>query len=246
MQYMLIHAVDTANDLSERQAAEAQSSLTAWLEEVLPLGVDLQGSRLRPTSDATTVRERYGELLVTDGPFAETKEQVAGYDVIECASAEEALQWAAKHPTARMGAIEVRPLSDSPAAVPLPEQQPATMRYILLVCVDEHVQLTSQEAAGMGPATEAWVAEMERKGARLYGAQSGPAGSARTVRVRDDDVLVTDGPFAETKEQIAGFDILECADLDEAIDAAAKHPVSRIGAMEVRPFWPLEQAPAGG
>jgi len=47
---------------------------------------------------------------------------------------------------------------------------------------------------------------------------------------------VTDGPFAETKEQIAGFDVLECADLDEAIDAAAKHPMARLGILEVRPF----------
>jgi len=50
-------------------------------------------------------------------------------------------------------------------------------------------------------------------------------------------VLVSDGPFAETKEQIAGFDILECADLDEAIEVDGKHPVARIGALDVRPFW---------
>jgi hypothetical protein len=50
-------------------------------------------------------------------------------------------------------------------------------------------------------------------------------------------VLVSDGPFAETKEQIAGFDVLECADLDEAIEVASRHPVARIGTVEVRPFW---------
>jgi hypothetical protein len=49
--------------------------------------------------------------------------------------------------------------------------------------------------------------------------------------------MVADGPFAETKEQIAGFDILECADLDEAIEVAAQHPVARFGTIEVRPFW---------
>jgi hypothetical protein len=53
-------------------------------------------------------------------------------------------------------------------------------------------------------------------------------------------VLVTDGPFAETKEWIAGFDILECANLDEAIDIAAKHPMARFGRIEIRPFWPEE------
>jgi hypothetical protein len=57
------------------------------------------------------------------------------------------------------------------------------------------------------------------------------------VRIRDDEVLVSDGPFAETKEQIGGFDVLECASLDEALEVAAKHPVARFGAIDVRPFW---------
>jgi hypothetical protein len=54
--------------------------------------------------------------------------------------------------------------------------------------------------------------------------------------VRGGEVVLADGPFAETKELIGGFDILECADLDEAIEVASKHPVAQIGAMEVRPF----------
>jgi hypothetical protein len=53
-------------------------------------------------------------------------------------------------------------------------------------------------------------------------------------------VLVTDGPFADTKEWIAGFDILECVNLDQAIDIAAKHPMARFGRIEIRPFWPEE------
>jgi hypothetical protein len=53
--------------------------------------------------------------------------------------------------------------------------------------------------------------------------------------------MVTDGPFAETKEQIAGFDVLECADLDEALEVAAKHPMAKFGILELRPFWPFEE-----
>ena len=242
MQYLLIHAVDEETDLDQGQVAEVQSSLSAWLEEVVRLGVDLQGSRLRATSDATTVRVRNGELMVTDGPFAETKEQVAGYDVIECDTAEEALGWAAKHPTARIGAIEVRPLFGRPPRAVLPEQKPMTVRYMLLVCVDEAVPLPPEELAAVELATEAWVVEMERNGTRLYGSRLEPTGAARTLRVRDGQVLVTDGPFAETKEQIAGFDILECTDLDEAVDATFKHLVGRSGTIEVRPFWPVEKA----
>jgi hypothetical protein len=59
------------------------------------------------------------------------------------------------------------------------------------------------------------------------------------VRVRGGERLITDGPFAETREWIAGFDVIEAADLDEAIDIAAGHPMARFGRIEVRPVWPL-------
>ena len=62
---------------------------------------------------------------------------------------------------------------------------------------------------------------------------------ASTVRVRDGEVLVADGPFAETKEQIAGFYIIDCADLDEAIEIAARNPGARHGTIEVRPVWEI-------
>ena len=68
------------------------------------------GERLRPTSDATTVRVRNGEVLATDGPFAETKEQLAGYFVVDCKDLDEAIEVAAKIPGARDGSIEVRPI----------------------------------------------------------------------------------------------------------------------------------------
>jgi len=63
------------------------------------------------------------------------------------------------------------------------------------------------------------------------------ASYGRTVRVRGGEALISDGPFAETKEQIGGFDILECASLDEALEVAGKHPVARFGAIDLRPFW---------
>ena len=64
-----------------------------------------------------------------------------------------------------------------------------------------------------------------------------PAEDATTVRVREEEVLLSDGPFAETKEQIAGYDIIECENLDEAIEVASRHPVARFGSIEVRPLW---------
>ena len=150
MQYMLIHAGDEDTQLDEQQVACDQALLATWLEEVIRRGIDLHGSRLRPTTDATTVRVRGGQMLVSDGPFAETKEQVGGYDVLECASVEEAVEWASKHPTALIGAIEVRPLWGSPPPAPLPAQKQGKMRYVLFVCLGEDFAMGPEDTAEMG------------------------------------------------------------------------------------------------
>ena len=78
----------------------------------------LGGNPLKPTQTATTVRVRDGKRLTTDGPFAETKEQLGGYYLIEADSVDEALEWAAKIPSARYGSIEVRPVVQLPAEIP--------------------------------------------------------------------------------------------------------------------------------
>jgi hypothetical protein len=108
---------------------------------------------------------------------------------------------------------------------------------MMFVCVTEGVELSPEEMVQIGPATEAWVTEMDGRGVRVLGEQLRPPSDATTVRLRGGELLISDGPFAETKEQIAGFDILDCTDLDEAIEVASKHPVARFGILEVRPFW---------
>ncbi|MFI6439208.1 SgcJ/EcaC family oxidoreductase [Streptomyces sp. NPDC050759] len=110
------------------------------------------------------------------------------------------------------------------------------MKYMLLVCGDD-----TNDASGMAP-VEPWVEDLGDRGVRQHGHRLALPADAVTVRVRGGEVLRTDGPFAETKEYVAGFDILECDTLEEAIEAAAKHPVATIGAMEVRPFWEDEDA----
>ena len=107
------------------------------------------------------------------------------------------------------------------------------MKYMLLVCGDD-----TNDASGMAP-VEPWVEELGERSVRLHGHRLALPSEAVTVRVRGGEVLRTDGPFAETKEYVAGFDILECDSLEEAVEAASRHPVATIGAMEVRPFWPM-------
>ena len=91
------------------------------------------------------------------------------------------------------------------------------------------------------PDIEQWVADNDSAGRRLQGSALAPRSTATTVRVRNGRTLLTDGPFTETKEVIVGFDLLECADLDEAIEVARTHPMARVGRMEIRPLADLDQ-----
>ena len=107
------------------------------------------------------------------------------------------------------------------------------MRYMLMICDDESAQKgTADDSEGY-----AWFEEMDRRGVLRGGNRLRPGSDATTVRVRDDEVLLSDGPFAESREQMGGYDLIECADLDEAIEVASKHPVAEFGVIEVRPLW---------
>jgi len=110
------------------------------------------------------------------------------------------------------------------------------MKYLMLVCLDPSFKPAPGELDD-APDVNEWVKEMDGRGIRLIGERTRPASDATTVRVRGGEVLLTDGPFAETKEQMVGFDVLDCADLDEAIDVASKHPMAWGGLIELRPFW---------
>ena len=111
------------------------------------------------------------------------------------------------------------------------------MKYMLMFWVDESAEVTAEEDAAMMIAVKSWVEKMTERGIRLHGGPLRSAGEARIVRVRDGELLISDGPFAETKEQIGGYDVVECADLDAATEIAAAHPLARTATVEVRPFW---------
>jgi hypothetical protein len=99
MEYLMLVMVDPTGEPGDE-------SPEAWVTENDAAGIRLHGDRLRPAEDATTVRVRNGQVIVTDGPFADSKEWIAGYDVLECESLEQAIEVASKHPMAREGAIE--------------------------------------------------------------------------------------------------------------------------------------------
>ena len=115
---MLIYSQETSEDRTPEEKQQIMQAHWAVIEEATRRGV-LQGCEpLGPTSTATTVRAQGGRTIMTDGPFAETKEQLAGYYIIDCRDLDEALEWAAKIPTCcrgDQGCIEVRPLPGLPA-----------------------------------------------------------------------------------------------------------------------------------
>ncbi|MFI7539973.1 YciI family protein [Actinoplanes sp. NPDC049599] len=110
------------------------------------------------------------------------------------------------------------------------------MKYMMFVCTDTEPETDESRI----PDIHAWVADNDAAGRRVTGSVLGAPAAATTVRVRGGDLLLSDGPFAETKEVIVGFDIIECADLDEAIEVARAHPMAWNGRIELRPLVDLD------
>ena len=113
------------------------------------------------------------------------------------------------------------------------------MRYALLVCIDENTELSEDDAERQYVEFMGFQDEMQARGVLISRERLRPTSLSTTVRVREEGLVVADGPFAETKEQIAGFYIIECEDLDEAIEIASRNPGARYGTIEVRPAWEI-------
>jgi len=112
MQYMLL-IYDNEKmwpSMNEKERNALMGEYFAYTEELKKSGKLVAGDALQPTNSASTVRVRNGKPLTTDGPFAETKEQLGGYYLIEAKDLDEAMTWAAKIPASRFGSIEVRPV----------------------------------------------------------------------------------------------------------------------------------------
>ena len=188
------------------------------------------------------MRVRDGETLVSDGPFVETKEHIAGFELLNCDTRERAIAAAASHPLAWFHGIEVRPLAEEDEWTDqlgerLQQGPPAGKeRYMLLICSDGISTDAKRET--MQRELPRWVERMTASGALVAGSQLAGPDTAELVRVRGPHTLVSDGPFAETKEFVAGFDVIDCSNLDEAVAIAAAHPVSWFHTIEVRPFTP--------
>jgi hypothetical protein len=112
MQYMLLIYGDPTSreSQSDEERGQMMEAYGSFTQELRDSGAMIAGDALEPTETATTVRVQNDETLTTDGPFAETKEQLGGYYLIEASSLDDAIEWAAKIPGARYGSVEVRPV----------------------------------------------------------------------------------------------------------------------------------------
>jgi hypothetical protein len=120
MRYMLlVYSTEPPNGLSAQEAEQIRAGHSKVIQEATQKGVLHGAEPLAPTSTATTVRVQNGKTLITDGPFAETKEHLAGYYILECENLDEAIEWAARIPTKCQGGegcIEIRPFRSMPSA----------------------------------------------------------------------------------------------------------------------------------
>ena len=112
MQYLALIYTDESRwtDFKESEREEAYALYRQFADDARAAGVLVTGEELGPTSDATTVRVRDDEALVTDGPYAEVKEALGGYFILDCPTVDAALDWAARIPAAEHGAVEIRPV----------------------------------------------------------------------------------------------------------------------------------------
>jgi hypothetical protein len=241
------------------------SEMATWSEELVKAGARLDTARLQPSSQGVRVRYANGKFVVTDGPFAESKELIAGFCLIQVESKEEAIEWAKRVPF-QEGEIELRPLyelSDFPVdpaekpdgwrekeeqtRVAPPARRPGTIRYMAILKADRDTEagvLPSQESlAAMG----AFLEQGLKSGVFLSGDGLQPSSKGARVRFSGSQRVVIDGPFAETKELVAGYAILQFTSKAEAIDWTKRFvevdaPL-RLGGeceCETRPFFEFD------
>lgn len=244
------------NGAPERELNAYLDACFAYDDALRKQGHPAVGEALKPSNHAVTLRWKDGKVVVTDGPYAETKEQLGGYGIIEAASLEEAIAIISNHPALKEGACEIRPTVDLEpmmreserrrgvdATPPQPSGGPgAAMKYVCLGYIDQRnwEDFPAPDRHAMMDECFAYDDVLRQGGHFADGVALGNAQEAKTLRRVNNKLLVTDGPFAETKEQIGGILLLAARDLNHAIQLMSKHPGVKAGPFEIRPADDLQ------
>lgn len=251
MKYMLlIYGAESSWTEDERKECMIESMGIS--EELQQQGKLLAASPLHSVTTATSVRVRDGRKQITDGPFAETTEQLGGYYIIDVNDRDEAIQIANKLPPAKIGTVEIRPLLPLPDSLSLPTIKnkganlpPASdakksKDYLVLMYAEEGAWPPEEHAPALAESVEL-CHHLHAKGQFVSAAPLQPPATATCVRIRNGNRAIVDGPFPETKEQLGGYFLIRVANLDDAIAVAARIPGSRRGTAEIRPLFPLPE-----
>jgi hypothetical protein len=265
MRFMMLAKATKDSEAGVLPDERMLSEMAKYSEELVKAGALVATERLEASSKGVRVRYSGGEFTVTDGPFAETKELVAGFCMIEAKSRDEAIEWAKRVPF-KEGEVEIRPLYElfdfpvDPAEQPdgwrekeeqfragPPARKPGTVRYMGLVKADKDTE------AGVLPDEKflsdmgAFMEEGVKAGVFLSGEGLQPSSKGARIQFSGSKRLVTDGPFAETKELIAGYAILQFASKAEAIEWTKRFvqvdAPGRLGGQcecEIRPIFDWE------
>ena len=219
------------------------------------------GNALQSARTAKTLRWKNGKVIVTDGPFAETKELLGGFGMLEAGDMEHAVELMSKHPAIRLGVVEIRPVNEeslqarrqweespegrtvaaaaAPSAPAAAASGPAkTRRFACLGYVQEGNwdTISPSEREAMMAEVVAFDMARRKSGHWISGVGLEGAGTAKTLRSTSGKVIVTDGPYAETKEQLGGVVVNAIEDMNRAVELLSGHPALRFGVViEIRP-----------
>jgi len=236
MRFMILVKVNEDSEAGVMPDEKTLSEMGSFNEELIKAGALLAGDGLHPSSKGVRVSCANGRVTVTDGPFAETKELVAGFWLIQAKSREEAIEWARRAPF-REGEVEVRPLfelddfpvdqSEKPdgwrqqeeqfRATP-PARKPGTIRFMGLLKADRDTESGVLPDEKVLAAMGAFMDEGVKSGMFLSGEGLQPSSKGARVRYAGSKRTVIDGPFTETKELIAGYAIIQAKSREEAVE----------------------------
>jgi hypothetical protein len=202
------------------------AEMTKFAGELASKGKLRRGAPLGAASAGARVRVRDGKALVTDGPFAETKEVIAGFWIIDAVSRDEAIEVARRCPHARNGVVEVHGVRWRSVADP-GNGTPFLMLFRMEPGLVDPDGSKLREMMGFGDA-------LEREDKFLETAPLARDLPAARIESRGGKVLVTDGPFAESKEAVGGYGLVRAASREAAIELAKRYPHAKWGPVEVR------------
>jgi hypothetical protein len=192
-----------------------------------------ESNRLRFSNEACTIRIRGGKPVVLDGPFAESKEQLGGFYLIEADSQAEAIEWAQRLPLRDVGAIEVRPAR---TGAQWRKTLPHRPHFMVMFIANQDKPIARADVFRAIDAHYELSLDLAAQGKFVSSRSLEPSAAASTLRMKNGMPVVIDGPFAETKEFVAGYFVIACDTRDEAIEWA-QQLMAGSDACEVRPVW---------